>query len=446
MPCIPSTRTNTRLSFLATTTGLMILIVVTNVVYELDTGLELLALPQPLLKSSTSLAEVATKFSEYYGTAFSTLNYADSEVDDDMLSNDSSSFPNAHSNNTTRPESDRNFDNVLLLGQFNYDTNVSLVQHWARRWSQVFSNIHVRGPFSPDNLDALRQCGIQAFYGEEDRGYYSPMKNFGDSLKAAAQVEGIIGVMYVHDDLLVNMTNLVEFGFPWESTVMSQLMEQDSWRPIIRMDGRNEVVHYYVPRIRRRRTEFVRNVSVAAGQGPFASWRWWKEVLPGALELSKDKRAEPYLDGEMFPFYGNAVGDFGYVPTKFASEFSFLADMMVEHRVFLEIGMPTLMGLMSRKVNASYKFAEYCTEVSNRSFPLVWVPACILAERGDTPCGSAYYPKPELPTAPFSLYHPIKMSVDIDIWDAAFNAVVLQRPHEFLVRAGAVNATEVSPG
>jgi hypothetical protein len=247
--------------------------------------------------------------------------------------------------------------------------------------------------------------------------------------------------MYVHDDLLVNMTNLVELGFPWESTVMSQLIEQDSWRPIIRIDRRNEVVHYHVPR---RKKVIIRNVSDAIYT--FTDWRWWKEVLPGALELSKDKRAEPYLDGEMFPFYGNAVGDFGYVPTKFASEFSFLADMMVEHRVFLEIGMPTLMGLMSRKVNANHKFAEYCTNFNNRSFPLVWVPACILAERGDTPCGSAYYPKPELPTAPFSLYHPIKMSVDIDIWDAAFNAVVLQIPQEFLMRAGAVNATEVSPG
>ena len=431
----------------------MILLVVANVVFELDSSLESLELPSQLLKSNTSSAGVATKFSEYYATAFamftsntsfSILNYAGTEVDDGTLRNDSSSFPNAHSN-TTRPESDRKFDNVLLLGQFNYDTNVSLVQHWARRWSQVFSNIHVQGPFSPDNLEALRQCGIQAFYGEDDRGYYSPMKNFGDSLKAAAQVEGIIGVMYVHDDLLVNMTNLVELGFPWESTVMSQLMERDYRRPIIRIDGRNEVVHYYFPR-KNRIKEYVQNVSNATDQGPFTRWRWWKEVLPGALELSKDKRAEPYLDGEMFPFYGNAVGDFGYVPTKFASEFSFLADMMVEHHVFLEIGMPTLMGLMSRKFNANHKFAEYCTNTYNRWAPLVWVPACILAERGDTPCEREYFPKPELPTAPFSLYHPIKMSFDIDIWDVAFNAVVLQRPQEFLVRAGAVNATEVSPG
>jgi hypothetical protein len=55
----------------------------------------------------------------------------------------------------------------------------------------------------------------------------------------------------------------------------------------------------------------------------------------------------------MFPLYGNAIGDFGYVPTKFALEFSFLADLMVEHHVFLEVGMPTLMGLTSRKFNAN---------------------------------------------------------------------------------------------
>jgi hypothetical protein len=39
--------------------------------------------------------------------------------------------------------------------------------------------------------------------------------------------------------------------------------------------------------------------------------------------------------------------------------------------------------------------------------------------------------------------------MDVDIWDAAFDAVVLEKPHEFLVRAvdaGAINATAVPAG
>jgi hypothetical protein len=420
--------------------------VVADVLLELDVGLEL-GLPQSLLKSNTSTAGVAVTYS---GSPFS-MDASNTSSFSILHPVGTNALPTAHnntSNSTTTAASNRTFDNVLLLGQFNFNTNVSLVQHWVQRWSQIFSTIHVRGPFSSENLDALRNVGIQAFYGEDDQGYYSPMKNFGETLKAAAQLEGIVGVMYVHDDLLVNMTNLVELGFPWESTVMSQLMERDYHRPIIRMDGRNEVVHYYFPR-RRRRTEFVRNVSVAANEGPFTKWRWWKEVLPGALVLSKDKKAEPYLEWEMFPFYGNAVGDFGYVPTKFASEFSFLADLMVEHHVFLEVGMPTLMGLMSRKFGANFKFAEYCTSFGDRWAPLTWVPACILAKRGDTPGRGNYFPKQEPPTAPFSLYHPIKIGFDVDIWDAAFDAVVLQKPQEFLLRAveaGNINATALSPG
>jgi hypothetical protein len=62
--------------------------------------------------------------------------------DDGMLRNGSSYLANAHnntSNSTTRAANNRTFDNVLLLGQFNYDTNASLVHHWVERWSQVFS-------------------------------------------------------------------------------------------------------------------------------------------------------------------------------------------------------------------------------------------------------------------------------------------------------------------
>jgi hypothetical protein len=105
-----------------------------------------------------------------------------------------------------------------------------------------------------------------------------------------------------------------------------------------------------------------------------------------------------------------------WLPTKFASEFSLLADLFTKHEVFLEIGMPTLMAMMVKKFNATYKFAEYCTESkASRPFPLVWAPRCILAARNDTPCPPRrnYFPKLELPTAPFSLYHPIKISKNV---------------------------------
>jgi hypothetical protein len=88
------------------------------------------------------------------------------------------------------------------------------------------------------------------------------MKNFGDSLKAAAQLEGIVGVMYVHDDLLVNMTNLVELGFPSESTVMSQMLERDCLRPIVR-DGWTKRGGALLLSAKTKTNDFVRNVSDA---------------------------------------------------------------------------------------------------------------------------------------------------------------------------------------
>lgn len=348
-------------------------------------------------------------------------------------------------NTLRKPKSTRTFDDVLLMGQFNYNTDATLVQHWVRRWSQIFANIHVRGPFSQDNLDALKQGNVQAFYGEDDKGFYSPMKNFGDSLKAAAHLEGIRGVMYVHDDLMVNITNLVEQGFPWESTVMSQLMVQDYTVPIIAVPAKGGNVVYRARKTTKGSDSYLtrRSPINETSARQFSSWRWWKLILPASYEVAKDKKAEPYLSQYgAFDFFGNAVGDFGYVPTKFASEFSLLADLFTKHEVFLEIGMPTLMAMMVKKFNATYKFAEYCTDSkADRSFPLVWAPRCILAARNDTPCRRRnYFPKSEVPTAPFSLYHPIKISKNVTEWDIMFDAVVLQQPKEFLQRAGVIDS------
>lgn len=302
-------------------------------------------------------------------------------------------------------------DNVLLMGQFNYDFGPIPVQHWFGRWSEVFSHIEVRGAFSNSTLDALQEMGISAFFGGSDAGRSSPTRNVGYSLRVAERVRGIVGVMYVHDDMMVNIRALVQQGFPWESQAAFACAYTCTDKSFsVRKDGK-----VFSKLFNMNAT----GVSDALNTPPFDGW-YWNEVLPGASELAKDERFSQYFDeAGTFSFSGGRM-DFAYVPTRFASFFSPLAELMTEKGIFLEVAFGTVVVETAKKFNAVLVNLRLCQQTA----PDVgeWVPKCFNAS-------AAVHNEYEggHRTTPVELFHPIKIGSRFEIWDICFDRIVLQQ-------------------
>ncbi|KAI2501832.1 hypothetical protein MHU86_12597 [Fragilaria crotonensis] len=289
-------------------------------------------------------------------------------------------------------------DNVLLMGQFNYDIGVSHVRHWVGRWSEVFSHIEVRGAFSNKTLAALQQSGISAFFGGNERGgLYSPMKNVADSLRSAERMGGIVGVMYVHDDMMVYMRGLVEQGFPWDSQIAFCHLYTPGFS--VTRDG-----GFAMSRIGKSFSKSnMTDVYAALNAPPSNYWPWWQYILPGVSDLAMDARFSQYFDDDgTFSFVHVGRSDFLYIPTRFTSFFSPLADLMTEKKIFLESAFPALIVETKKKFNASVMEVSLCQGAIES------IPGCLsLYEHG--------------------LFHPIKIAGNVEFWDRCFDRLVLQR-------------------
>ena len=111
--------------------------------------------------------------------------------------------------------------NIVLLGQFNYDTTFDVVEKWRNIWSKYFTTIIVAGPFSSKTEKRLKAAGIPYHIGRDDEGYVSPYENLVDIMRQL-QTHGqnsssalllpssnFDGVLYMHDDGLLNIKKLL---------------------------------------------------------------------------------------------------------------------------------------------------------------------------------------------------------------------------------------------
>ena len=86
-------------------------------------------------------------------------------------------------------------------------------------------NIVVKGLRGVDTFLSLflelTSAGIPTFSNANDSGYYSPVQNTANILDwAVSHPEyDIHGVLMIHDDLIVNMTQLDAIGFPCQNYI-----------------------------------------------------------------------------------------------------------------------------------------------------------------------------------------------------------------------------------
>ena len=356
---------------------------------------------------------------------FPILNHDSSKRPPNILegrckSSDTSLVPISISKSSVGALSPPRYPDVVLVGQFNYDIDTKYIVHFSRRWSEFFGFVQVRGPFNSTKIAQLAARGVQAFYGADDAGYYSPMKNMAETLRMYADNREIRGVLYAHDDLILNLTQLEILGFPSNTEILTQVQPDVLKDPYLEFSRKNTF---------RRRGHASFSEAANFESVKLKSWRWWSRCIPSFANASSlDGRAEAYVDTSsgLVNMYANAKGDFAYVPMKYAAQFSDMADWLTDNSVFLECGFPTIFGHLRDAHNATVKFVEYCTSPSkNRgvnNYP-TWSLRCFNGNFQRS-AEDYYFPSYLLPKPPFGLYHPLKLSVHgTHLWDVYFDMI-----------------------
>jgi hypothetical protein len=299
------------------------------------------------------------------------------------------------------------FDNVVLVGQFNFNTNVGLVTHWVKRWQEIFKYVDVRGPFDNATLASLRHAGINAFVIEDDRGWMSPMTTMADSLLLYANHSSEIqGVIMAHDDLLFNVSALVELGFPGDA-VMGTIDPNFLLKPYFVVYGNSTL----------RLENSSSLVPVSQWRDVLDYWRWWKVLIRKLVRATNAAALEQWkymaADGGIASYH-NSQADFLYVPIarkEVIEEFAILAEWMSRNKFMLEVGTPSILGRLKHGFNISFTEVPICTDwTMDRDNVSKWIPACV----------STWF------DSQYGMYHPVKMfNLGLEKWNALFDSLVL---------------------
>jgi STELLO glycosyltransferases len=266
------------------------------------------------------------------------------------------------------------YKTVALMGQFNYYQDVADVVHWARRWSTIFFHFQARGPFNSSNIETLQAYGIPVVVGADDAGFYSPMTNMASALRQYAKVPGIVGLIYAHDDMIMNLSLAEEVGVATDHTIVTQAGMSMLKALEVGLKSNN------MPLSEAARRRFQPIILVSPG-GKFAlpdmpnrtynimdkqhypnGWISWQKVIPPlGKAVSSDERMRKHLDEQgTVPLLLNSYADFAYVPVAATEVFAEVAEVMAENGVFLEGGFHVASSISARELNLTPSVMGTC--------------------------------------------------------------------------------------
>jgi hypothetical protein len=318
--------------------------------------------------------------------------------------------------------------NVVLLGQFNYHTDHRVVLHWVRRWHEIFDTVVVSGPFTEAVVHVLRESSIRVYESENDRGWYSPIRNIARVIEDYQHTEGIDGVLYMHDDAMLNMTQLIAGESRFNVSELRANFQSSEWFNVMETNH-TELVNqrkwklqqswpewFYAAQVYKPppRVDFrIPSDTRTLNRGQFlrtCNWKWASLCADGAARAFMDPRSQEFRedDGSLaFPSPGQS--DFAFIPFSAGNVFVPAAEWLVDNKVFLECALPMLARLVLRDNGTSTRYTTLCTSWTLRGSAHALVADCM--SQG-------------LRT---SVYHPIKPgdASKLSAWDAWFNYIVL---------------------
>lgn len=281
-------------------------------------------------------------------------------------------------------------DHTVLMGQFNHATLPTKdILFWHQKWRQWFNRIVVRGPFQSTQILELQQHGIEAFESRDDSGWYSPIENLAATLQSMKDIESVTGVLYVHDDMLLNVTKMFQnfqFGSQIVTTIIFTTHRPDFHSYTIKPDG----------------TYVMDGANVTAKKILSTNtWFHTQKCMDGFDRLRADPRSKVFLDKDgSMQVQNKGQSDVLYVPTKVAEDFANMAKLIVKHKVFLECGLPKIVEVISQTSNVTIDSVSLCTSWGNNRGSLQMLQKCRF---------------------PSTTFHPIKLgSTGLSDWNRAF--------------------------
>jgi len=194
-----------------------------------------------------------------------------------------------------------------------------------------------------------------------DKGFVSPMDNLLSTLKQYKDNPKINGVLYVHDDMLVNTTHI--FGGSGNTKSQGTETSEDRTRTIYAThhlhtsfrihpsssstanDGNNVSstnLYYSTP-------DGFRSDNSTKLLEHLEPWPFNWECMDKFSKVARDPRSRPFLEhddtngGDPFLLVPHHTqSDFFYVPTRLAEEYEAIAQLLIDHNVFLECGLPRI--------------------------------------------------------------------------------------------------------
>lgn len=268
------------------------------------------------------------------------------------------------------PPLKRRYRNVAVMGQFNFadnETTINDVIYWTQKTREYFQTVVAVGPFSNSQMKAFQDESIIAKSNDYDhnaqKGFFSPLGNLRDMLLAFKNSTMIDGVLYAHDDAILNITELSQGQYPFPTSKIMHTFPAIRVRDGIAPEGR--FVYRAFPDGHFEPID--KNVSFESLDSMFRGRiRWYHAFKPycsgGQILLAQDPSSLKYResDGSML-FPQNGQSDFMFVPTKYADQFAEAAELHLKHSIFIECAFPKVLDIICQRTSAETRGVKLCT-------------------------------------------------------------------------------------
>ena len=241
------------------------------------------------------------------------------------------------------------------------------------------------GPFSEDQLEVLGNNSINTIISNHYRrsGFYAPFENQMNALKLFANSTKIEGVIYVHDDALMNVTELSQglYPFPTKEMIGNNFIigrkgDDLSYRDVRTFHDREQAARLSYRLFPNgtyadyNKTMYAENLNTLLANitGFYDNWNMLnrRECAGAQVKLAADPAVTKYQEDDgslLFPKYTQA--DFLFVPTRFSEEFAEAADLHLKHGVYLECAVPKIVDMIRQQLKTEeevqVRVVELCT-------------------------------------------------------------------------------------
>jgi hypothetical protein len=274
------------------------------------------------------------------------------------------------------------FRNVAVMGQFNYASSPSSVNDvifWTQKNRERFHTVIVAGTFSPDQVLLLEANSIKAISNHNDTkiygnsleiGYYTPLENLKNTLLHFKDSEKIEGVLYAHDDAIMNFTELTkgEYPFPSDKFISDRVLHM---RKKVLSEEEAKFANHFTYRIfpdghleNFRKARSFSSIVEMYNKQPLAHWGHTinRHCGLGQTELAKDPDSAVYREEDGSILFSRFLqSDALFVPTKYADEFARAAELHLNHKIWIECSLNTVVDMVQQRTNATLRYVKLCT-------------------------------------------------------------------------------------